>query len=170
MLYRLPLSTLALTLALGTLTAEDKPQAKVQAKIQSNESQYNPALFITQTKIEIEKPKVDPAKPAGVGVRVIEVTKPTDPKPKNSFLMGLGFSTASGVQLTAELTKDTLKRNCTLALPNLFFQIPAAFRKETLSDKKPAADIQSIDEEDPISLAGTQFLGRPETSSLDRSK
>ncbi len=163
--YRLLLASLALPLALGTLGAEDKTQAKILANIKKSETQANPALFINQTRIE--KPKVDPAQPAGAGVRVTEVP---DPKPKNTFTVGLGFSTSNGVQLTAEFTtKENLKRTCTMAFPNLFFRIPASLRKESDSDQKPAGEVQPVDE-DPISLAGTQLLGRPDATSLDRSK
>lgn len=165
MMYRLLLATLALPLALCTIAAEDKSKVKIQANIKMNEPNYNPALFITQTKIE--KPKVDPAKPAGAGVRVNSVT---DDKPKNTFSMGLGFSSTHGIQLSADLTtKENIHRNIIMAFPNLFFRIPAPFRKESDSDKKTAASAPHLNE-DPINLAGTQLLGIPDSSSLDRSK
>ncbi|MSR79977.1 MAG: hypothetical protein EXS11_04540 [Gemmataceae bacterium] len=165
MMYRMLLATLTLPMALCTVIAQDKSKVKIQANIKVNEANYNPAIFITQTKIE--KPKVDPAKPAGAGVRVTEVM---DDKPKNTFSLGLGFSSTHGIQLSADLTtKENIKRNIIMAFPNLFFRIPASFRKDSDSDKKPDVSAPHVDG-DPINLAGTQLLGRPDSSSLDRSK
>ncbi len=157
---RLWISGLVISLALGGLRAEDK--AKVLVNIKSETAKSNPALLLSQFRINA--PKEDPNEPAGSPKKITK-----QQTPKNNFLLGLGFSTSTGIQITAELKTETISRSCTMALPNLFFQIPASVRSGAKSEPpQTATEAKLLD--DPINLAGTQLLGCPDVDPLSRSK
>lgn len=157
---RVLLSGLVFALTMGGLRAEDN--SKILVNVKSENSKSNPALWVSQAKIVATKD--NPEEPAGSPKKITK-----QQTPKNNFLMGLGFSTSTGIQINAELKTETIKRSCTMALPNLFFHIPAAVRTGTKTETQPAStEAKLLD--DPINLAGTQLLGCPDADQLSRSK
>lgn len=157
---RVLLSGLVFALTMGGLRAEDK--AKILVNVKSESSKSNPALVLSQRKVN--EPKEDPNEPAGSPKKITK-----QQTPKNNFLLGLGFSSSTGLQLTAELKTETISRSCTMGLPNLFFQIPASVRTGTKTETQPTAT-EALLLDDPINLAGTELLGCPDADQVSRSK
>jgi hypothetical protein len=157
---RVLLSGLVFALGISGIRAEDK--SKVLVNIKSETAKSNPALLLSQFKVNA--PKEDPNEPAGSPKKITK-----EQTPKNNFLLGLGYSSSTGIQINAELRTETISRSCTMALPNLFFQIPASVRSGAKSDTQPAS-MEAMLLDDPINLAGTQLLGCPEADQVGRSK
>ena len=157
---RLLLSGLVLALTMSGLRADDK--AKFQVNVKSESSKWNPSLVLCQNKIVADKD--NPDEPAGSPKKITK-----QQTPKNNFLLGLGFSSTSGIQIHAELKTETIKRSCTMALPNLFFHIPASARSGSKTESQPTAS-EAMPLDDTISLAGTELLGCPEADQVSRSK
>jgi hypothetical protein len=157
---RVLLSGLVFALGISGLRAEDKSNVLVNIKSETPKS--NPALLLSQFKVNATKE--DPNEPAGSPKKITK-----EQTPKNQILIGLGLSNSTGIQVNVELKTETIKRSCTMALPNLFFQIPASVRSGAKSDTQPAStEARLLD--DPINLAGTQLLGCPDVDQVDRSK